>query len=164
MEGASGAMNLFSQLCRRNVFKVGFVYVSSAWLLFQILELVLENSNAPEWVMSVFVVALAAGLPLILIAAWLLELTPNGFRLVKNVEPGESISSKTGRQLTRGFIMILAMAIVLFLTDRFRDEMWFTPSTGDTEIESSSSDEREDCMSDKQSRTECDEASPEDNG
>jgi zinc transporter ZupT len=157
-------MSFIAELCRRNVFKVGAVYASSAWLLIQILELVLANTNAPDWVMSAFVLAFAAGLPLVLIAAWLLELTPNGIRFVKNVEPGESISSMTGRQLTRGIIMILAMAIVLFLTDRFRDELWFTPGTNDTDIEAPSSDERDGSMPDKQSQTEPDKASPEGNG
>lgn len=154
-------MSLFTELCRRNVIRVGAVYASSAWLLFQILELVLAKTNAPAWLMPVLVRALLIGLPLILIAAWLLELTPDGIRLVKNVDPANSMASKTGRQLMRGIIMILAMAVVLFLTDRFRDEMWFTPGTNDTGIETTSRDE---CMPDKQAQTGCDEASPEDNG
>jgi len=46
----------------------------------------------------------------VLIAAWLLELTPDGFKLQKTVEPGNSIARKTGRQLNRGIIMILAIS------------------------------------------------------
>jgi len=126
-------MSFFSELCRRNVIRVAVVYAASSWLLLQILDLVIENSNAPEWVLPVLINVIVIGLPLALIAAWMLELTPDGIRLVKNVDPADSISNKTGRQLIRGIIMILAMAIVLFLTDRFRDEMWF--GTGDTEIE-----------------------------
>jgi hypothetical protein len=162
LEGKINEMNLFTELCRRNVIRVAAVYASSAWLFFQILELVLENTNAPEWVMSAFVLAFAAGLPLVLIAAWLLELTPNGIRLVTNVAPGESISSKTGRQLTRGIIMILAMAIVLFLTDQFRDETWFGSGAGDTEIEQHEGDVKEDCTSAGPLPPECGKTSPED--
>jgi len=126
-------MNLFSELCRRNVIRVAAVYAASSWLLLQIVDMVIENSNAPEWVMPVFVQVLLLGLPVVIVASWLLELTPNGIRLVKNVDPANSISSKTGRQLMRGIVMILAMAVVLFLTDRFRDDAWF--GSEDTEVE-----------------------------
>lgn len=157
-------MSFFSELCRRNVIRVAAVYVASFWLLFQIVVMVVENTNAPEWVIPVFVQALLIGLPLVMIASWLLELTPDGIRLVKNVDPANSISSKTGRQLMRGIIMILAMAIVLFLTDRFRDDAWFEPEASDTEIEQHEGSEKEDCTSADPLSPECSRTSPEDKG
>jgi len=136
-------MNLFRELCRRNVFKVGAIYVVSSWLLLQIADLVIENVDVPTWVMPAFMLVTAIGLPVVIIAAWMVELTPHGLRLVKNVPPGESIASNTGRQLARGFIMILAMAVVLFLTDKFRDETWFSPEPG-TDPRQTSGDGRND--------------------
>lgn len=129
-------MNFFSELCRRNVIRVGAVYAASSWLLLQIADLVIENTSAPSWVMPVFMLAAAVGFPVVIIAAWMVELTPKGLRLVKNVDPANSISSVTGRQLMRGFIMILSMAVVLYLTDRFRDGTWFSPKAENTEFES----------------------------
>jgi hypothetical protein len=130
-------MNLFRELCRRNVFKVAVTYAASSWLLIQIADLVIENMLGPAWLMPVLMWALLVALPVVMAAAWLLELTPDGIKLVKNVKPEDSISSKTGRQLTRGIIMILAMAIVLFLTDRFRQEAWFTPHADQDTVEQS---------------------------
>jgi hypothetical protein len=40
--------NLFTELKRRNVFRVGFAYVIMAWLLAQITDLVVDNVGAPE--------------------------------------------------------------------------------------------------------------------
>ena len=124
-------MSFFNELRRRNVFKVGIAYAVAAWLLLQIVDLVLENINAPDWVMQVFMLGLAVGFPIAIIVAWAFELTPDGVRLEKNVDQSQSINRHTGHQLNRGIIMILSMAVVLLLTDRFRDEI-FTRSVGET--------------------------------
>ena len=115
-------MSFFAELKRRNVFKVGVAYSVAAWLLLQIADLVLDNINAPDWIMQVFMLGLAIGLPIAMVIAWAFELTPEGVMLEKDVDPSRSITRDTGRQLNRGIIMILSMAIVLFLTDKFRDE------------------------------------------
>ena len=97
--------------------------MASAWLVWQIVDLLVENIRVPIWTMPAFQLTVAVGFPIVLIAAWLLELTPDGLRLQKSVDPAKSIARKTGRQLNRGIIMILAMGLVLFLTDRIRDEV-----------------------------------------
>jgi len=149
-------MSFFSELKRRNVYKVIVVYLSTSWLLLQIIDLVLKNINAPGWVMQAFMLALIAGFPIMLVVAWMLELTPEGLKLEKDVEPGKSIGRQTGRQLTRGIVMILSMAVVLFLTEKFRDDAWFTPVTSGNEIEKTSANGQDDCADMDQSRTECD--------
>ena len=120
-------MSFFNELKRRNVFKVSIAYAVASWLLLQIVDLVLENINAPDWVMQVFMLGLGVGFPIAIIVAWAFELTPDGVRLEKNVEQNKSIARNTGHQLNRGIIMILAMAIVLLLTERFRDELFTGP-------------------------------------
>jgi len=80
-------MSFFSELKRRNVFKVGVAYTVACWLLLQIVDLVLENINAPDSVMQVFMLAMAVGLPIVLIVAWAFELTPEGVMLQKKCRP-----------------------------------------------------------------------------
>ncbi len=46
-------MSFIDELKRRNVFRVGIAYAVSAWVLLQIVDLVLENISAPDWVMQV---------------------------------------------------------------------------------------------------------------
>ena len=128
-------MSLFRELCRRNVIRVVAVYAASSWLVFQIFALVHESPTGPDWAVQILILTMAAGLPIVAIAAWFIELTPDGFRLVKNVDPEKSISQQNGHQLTRGIIMILSMAVVLYLTDKFRDETFFAADANDTEIE-----------------------------
>lgn len=122
-------MNFLNELKRRNVFKVGIAYAVACWLMLQIVDLVLENINAPDWVMQVFMLALAVGFPIAIITAWAFEVTPEGVKLEKNVDRTESIARHTGRQLNRGIIMILSVAVVFLLTERFRDETNFGSGT-----------------------------------
>ena len=128
-------MSFFNELKRRNVFKVGVAYAVASWLLLQIIDLVLENINSPDWVMQVFMLGLAVGFPIAIIVAWAFEVTPDGVKLQKNVDPDKSINRHTGQQLNRGIIMILSMAIVLLLTDRFRDEIFGKPVAEEVKTE-----------------------------
>jgi TolB-like protein/Flp pilus assembly protein TadD len=137
-------MNFFSELKRRNVFKVGLAYTVASWLLLQIVDLVLENINAPDWVMQVFMLAMAVGFPIALIIAWAFELTPDGVRLEKNVDQNQSIARHTGRQLNRGIIMILSIAIVFLLTDRFRQKTLSKPDAESTGIKTAISTSKPD--------------------
>jgi adenylate cyclase len=112
-------LSFFEELKRRNVFRVGVAYVISAWVLLQFSDLVLENIQAPEWVMKVFMLALAIGFPLAVFFAWVFEMTPEGIKKEKDVDRSQSIAPKTGRKLDRSIIVVLLVALTWFAWDRF---------------------------------------------
>ena len=114
-------MSLFEELKRRNVFRVGIAYAISAWVLLQIVDLVLENITAPDWVMQVFMLAIAIGFPVALIFAWAFEMTPDGVKLEKDVDRSQSITRKTGQKMNRSIIIALIIAVMFLLVDKFRD-------------------------------------------
>ena len=89
-------MSFFVEPKRRNVFRVAISYVITAWLLLQIVDLVLENVNAPDWVMQVFMLALAIGFPLAVFFAWAFEMTPEGVKREADVDRSQSITTSTG--------------------------------------------------------------------
>ena len=117
-------MKFLKELRKRNFCKVGVVYVVTAWLAWQIVVLAIESITLPGWMMPAFKWVVLAAFPAVMAAAWFLELTPDGIRLQKNVDPSQSIARKTGRQLNRGIVVILSMGLVLYLTDTFRDQLW----------------------------------------
>jgi TolB-like protein len=108
-------MSFFEELKRRNVFRVAIGYVITAWLLLQVVDLVLENINAPDWVMQVFMLALAIGFPLAIFFAWAFEMTPEGIKKEKDVDRGQSIAPQTGQKLNRTIILVLVMAVAFLL-------------------------------------------------
>jgi TolB-like protein/Tfp pilus assembly protein PilF len=129
-------MSFFAELKRRNVFKVAVAYAVASWLMLQIVDLVLENINTPDWVMQVFMLGLAVGFPIAIIIAWAFEVTPEGVKLEKNVDRSQSISRHTGQQLNRGIIMILSIAVVFLLTDKFRSDISSEPEVSAQQTES----------------------------
>ncbi len=115
-------MSFFNELKRRNVFRVGIAYAIAAWVLLQIVDLVLENIAAPPWVMQVFMLALAIGFPIAIIMAWAFEMTPDGIKLETEVAPGQSITTKTGQTLNRVIIGSLVLAVIFLVIDPFGEE------------------------------------------
>ncbi|MDH4021457.1 MAG: hypothetical protein OEU84_17840, partial [Xanthomonadales bacterium] len=100
-------MSFFNELKRRNVFKVGVAYIVVAWLIIQVVDVVINNIGAPGWVFQVILLLLAIGLPLILLFAWAFEMTPEGLKREKQVSPSQSITTQTGRKLDFMIIGIL---------------------------------------------------------
>ena len=117
-------MSFWAELKRRNVFRVGAVYLAAAWSLAQIGDVVAQAFAAPAWTMRVLLVLLALGLPVALVIAWLFELTPEGLKLTNEVAVEASITHATGRRLDRVLIAMIALLIVVLVADR-----WWPRST-----------------------------------
>ena len=114
-------MTFFRELMRRNVFRVGVAYALAAWVLLQIADFVLQVIDAPGWILQVFVLTAAIGLPAVLVIAWAFELTPEGLKRESEVDRSRSITPQTGRKLDRVIIVLLALTVAALLTDRFRN-------------------------------------------
>ncbi len=112
-------MSFIEELKRRNVFRVGIAYAVAAWVLLQIVDLVLDNIEAPGWVMSVFMLVVALGFVVSLIISWAYEITPEGIKREADVNRDQSITGETGQKLDKIIIGFLAVAVILLLADRF---------------------------------------------
>ena len=112
-------MSFFAELKRRNVYRAAVLYAASAWLLVQVVTAVVPYFHIPEWVVRWIIVASVIGLPFWLAFAWFYEFTPEGLKRESEIEPHESIAHHTGRKLDFLIIGVLALAVVLLLTDRF---------------------------------------------
>ncbi|HEY5775924.1 MAG TPA: tetratricopeptide repeat protein, partial [Xanthomonadales bacterium] len=112
-------MSFFSELKRRNVFRVGIAYLIGSWLLAQIADLLIDNIGAPDWVMKTLFVVLALGFFIALFFAWAFELTPEGVKRESEVDRSQSIANVTGRKLDRSIIVILLLALGYFAWDKY---------------------------------------------
>ncbi len=112
-------MSFFDELKRRNVFRMGIAYVVIAWVVLQGIDFTLDVIEAPNWVMQVFVMAGFAGLPVVLIIAWIFELTPEGIKLESEIDRSQSVAKNTGQKMDRTIIVFLALAVLILLGDRF---------------------------------------------
>jgi len=111
--------DLFTELRRRNVFKVAIVYVITAWIIAQVADLALESFEAPAWVIKAFLTFLALGFPVAVIFAWAFEITPEGIKKEKDVDRSQSITPETGQRLNYFIIGMLVVAVGYFAVDKF---------------------------------------------
>ncbi len=109
----------FSELRRRNVLRAGALYAAAVWAFAQGISQLAPSVGLPDWSTRWFLVAAIIGFPLWLAFAWFYEFTPSGLKRESEIAPAESITAHTGRKLDFWIIGILALAVVLLLTDRF---------------------------------------------
>lgn len=111
-------MNLFTELKRRNVFRVGAAYVVTAWLLLQAGDILLGNFDAPGWVFKSLAALLSLGFPIVLVFAWAYEITPEGIRRERGVASEPPITPVTGRRLDQITIVMIVLALGVLAVDR----------------------------------------------
>ncbi|MGH6877273.1 MAG: tetratricopeptide repeat protein [Rhizomicrobium sp.] len=106
------------ELQRRNVIRAAVLYVGGVWLLAQVIVTLGPVVGAPDWLARGFLVAAAIGFPFWIAFTWFYEFTPEGIRRESEVDADRSILKATGRRLDFLIIGVLAIAVVLLLTDR----------------------------------------------
>ena len=111
--------SLFNELKRRNVIRVGAAYLVAAWLILQIVGVLIDIMEMPIWIGKLLVVMLAIGFPLALIFAWAFELTPEGLKAEVDVDRNISITGVTAKKLNIVTIGLVITALVIFTADRF---------------------------------------------
>lgn len=112
-------MQLFAELKRRNVFRVAAAYLVSAWLIIQVVETIFPPFGFGDAAIRAVVITLAIGLVPVLVVSWVFELTPEGLKLDKDVDPAQSTTRQTGRKLDRAIVAVLILAVGYFAVDKF---------------------------------------------
>jgi hypothetical protein len=107
------------ELRRRNVLRAGALYIAAVWALAQGIAQLGPVFGMPDWGTRWFVIAAIVGFPFWIAFAWLYEFTPDGLKRESEVEPNASITHHTGRKLDVAIIGVLAIAVVLLLTNTF---------------------------------------------
>ena len=112
--------SFFSELKRRNVYKVAVAYAVVSWLLIQAASILFPTFEAPPWVMKVVVVVIALGFPIALIIAWAFEMTPEGIKRTEDIAPGEKIPQWSRRKFAALVVSVALVAggLLLFQLSR----------------------------------------------
>lgn len=112
-------MSLWSEIKRRNVFRVGAAYLIISWLIIQVAETVFPLFGFDDMPARMVVILLAIGFIPALLFAWAYELTPEGIKKEREVDREKSITKHTSRKLDRIIIGCLALAVAYFAFDKF---------------------------------------------
>jgi ketosteroid isomerase-like protein len=105
--------SFFSELRRRNVFRVALTYAVVAWLLIEIASVLLPFVDAPESIITAFVVLLALGFAVALFISWEFEMTPEGLKRTQDLSPDEVIPYWSRRKFAKFIIGVAGTAFCL---------------------------------------------------
>jgi tetratricopeptide (TPR) repeat protein len=72
------AMMFLHELKRRRVVRAGLVYCATGFVVLQAADILVPALGLPPWAVTLIVVLLALGLPVVLVLAWLFDITPAG--------------------------------------------------------------------------------------
>ncbi len=111
-------MSFYTELKRRNVFKVAIVYSAVAWLLLQVSNNLGPALHLPEWFVSAVIFLLILGFPIAIIFGWAFDLTPEGLKRETKADPAAPEAGQTGRKLNHIVVAALVLALSYFVIDK----------------------------------------------
>jgi len=114
--------NFFSELKRRNVYKVAVAYAVVSWLLIQVATQVFPFFEIPNWAVRLVVLLLILGFPVALILSWAFELTPEGIKRESEIAPHKSVTRKTGRKIVAITAALAVIAAGMFVFQLVRSK------------------------------------------
>jgi TolB-like protein/tetratricopeptide (TPR) repeat protein len=74
--------------------------------------------EVPAWANRLVVILLAIGFPVVLLFAWVYEITPEGLKPTVEVDPHRSIRKLTGQRLDRAIMVLLVLGVAYLLVDK----------------------------------------------
>src|SRR5213592_5259722 len=111
--------NFFSELKRRNVYKVAVAYTIVGWLLVQVATQVFPFLEIPNWVVRLVIALVVIGFPIALVIAWAFEATPEG---IKRTEVADTMQVAAGQKKHAWIYVALVGAVLsigLFFLGRY---------------------------------------------
>lgn len=132
--------HIFSELKRRNIFRVAGVYAVVGWITMQVIAVMTPALHLPGSLDSIVAVLLIAGFPIALIVAWAFELTADGISRTETVAAGESSPPGLGRKMDVAIIAglaIVAALVIWQMTSRYSaaiERVADTPATQEAAV------------------------------
>lgn len=119
---------LLSELQRRHVHKVAVLYAVTLFVVLQIADVTFEPLGIPTWWVAVLVVGGTAAFPVVVVMAWMFDITEKG---VQQATPGP-LEEVLGRSPAIRSLAVLATALVSLGLGWGAWEVW--PGTADLSV------------------------------
>src|SRR5947209_2450400 len=100
--------SFFSELKRRNVYKVAVAYAVVGWLIAQIDTQIFPVLEIPNWIIRLIILLIGIGFPIALVIAWAFELTPQG---IKRTEDADRVRERASG--SRAWIYVAVIGAVV---------------------------------------------------
>ena len=111
-------MSLFAELQRRKVFRVTGAYLVASWGLMQGADFLISALDLPDWTPRLILVLIIIGFVPVAIAAWALEITPDGIKLQRDVDQDDSKAPAKKSKIDYVIVGVLSLIIIGLIVER----------------------------------------------
>lgn len=110
---------LWQELKRRKVIRTITVYAAAAFVILELVSIVVDPLNLPEWTLSLVIVLLCTGFVIAIILSWIYDLTPEGIektgpRDLHEEDAGKGSSHLKTWKYASYFSFALIVALILW--------------------------------------------------
>jgi len=119
MPGSPNKISQFWQeLKRRKVIRTITVYAASAFVILELVSIIVEPLRLPEWTLSFIIVLLCVGFIIAVILSWIYDIHPEGGIVktepVNKVKPGEEHGGSNSWKIVSyiSFVVIVALIVL----------------------------------------------------
>jgi tetratricopeptide (TPR) repeat protein len=114
-------MSVYQELKRRHVFRVAALYAGIAWITLQAASMILPAFHAPEWVFQALIYIGLVGFVVVMVVAWLYELTAEGLKRDEEVIINRKLKPLVGGRLWNVLLIgVLGIALCISLYGNYR--------------------------------------------
>ncbi len=129
---SNNPFQFWEELKRRKVFRVIAMYAGAAYIIIELVNNVAEPLHLPDWTATFTILLLVIGLPVVIILAWIFDITPEGVKKTDSIEVAkeQEIPSAPAKKKLRTSNIIIAVLLVvvgilaypkIFKKDKFED-------------------------------------------
>jgi len=126
-ERAGGMGRLLAELRRRNVFRVTGAYVIGVWVVLQVADVIFPPLLIPQWVITVLVLLAVIGLPVVVVLAWIFDITPTGVIRTQSADGHPAGDFHWNTRWIDYVIIAVLLAILAFVLTQARSDESPTP-------------------------------------
>ncbi|HER41253.1 MAG TPA: tetratricopeptide repeat protein [Salinimicrobium catena] len=103
----------WQELKRRKVVRVITVYAAAAFVILELVSIIVEPLRLPEWTLTLVIVLLCAGFIIAVILSWVFDVTPEGVKkTVPLIEGNDRKHEKPSRLLAWKITSYVSIAII----------------------------------------------------
>jgi len=117
----------WQELKRRRVLKVITVYAATAYIIMEVGDIMLPRLGLPEWTVTLIIVLLITGFPIVVILSWIFDITPEGIAKTEPAQsltperiesPSDTLTQKTIFRTSNIIIAVLLVAVCILAYPR----------------------------------------------
>ena len=103
--------SLLTELRRRSVIRASSTYLIVGWIAMQVVEVMAPALALPDWVDGLVALLLIIAFPIVVVLAWVFELSPEG---IVRTDPGDELELPPFGMLDTLLLIALVVVIVLW--------------------------------------------------